>query len=127
MFHILFLLCYHICSQRTEILVRANLKPISCHSSLLIPPENIRKRLVFLCFQAVSKEIIRMKWVKESAFMNNKSRKYFGLDLMEQKKSGANCNGELCLLVYLLFIFALFLVKCITNINFKININIKIR
>ena len=35
----------------------------SCHWSLLIPPENIRKPLVFWYFQRVSKEICDMKWV----------------------------------------------------------------
>ena len=38
--------------------------PVSYHWSLLIPPENIRKPLVFWCFQGVSKEISGMKWVK---------------------------------------------------------------
>ena len=38
-------------------------QPISCQWSLLIPPENIRKREVFWCFQGVSKEICGMKWV----------------------------------------------------------------
>ena len=31
--------------------------------SLMMPPENIRKPLVFWCFQEVSKEISGMKWV----------------------------------------------------------------
>ena len=35
-------------------------------TDLLIPPENIRKPLVFWCFQGVSKEISGMKWVKFS-------------------------------------------------------------
>ena len=30
------------------------------------PPENIRKPLVFWCFQGVSKELSGMKWVKKS-------------------------------------------------------------
>ena len=36
---------------------------LSCHWSLLIPPENIRKPPVFWFFQGVSKEISDMKWV----------------------------------------------------------------
>ena len=36
------------------------------HGSLLIPPENIRKPVVFWCFQGVSKEISGMKWVKQN-------------------------------------------------------------
>ena len=32
--------------------------PISCHWSLLIPPENIREPLVFRCFQGVSKRTV---------------------------------------------------------------------
>ena len=38
-------------------------KLISCHWSLWIPPENIRKPQVFWCFQGLSKEISGMKWV----------------------------------------------------------------
>ena len=41
-------------------------QPISCHWSLLIPPENIRKPLVFWCFQGVSKEISGMKWINST-------------------------------------------------------------
>ena len=35
--------------------------PIPCYWSLLIPPESIRKPLVFWCFHGVSKEISGMK------------------------------------------------------------------
>ena len=37
--------------------------PISSQWSLSIPPENIRKPLVFWCFQGISKENSGMKWV----------------------------------------------------------------
>ena len=39
---------------------------VSCHWSLLVPPENIRKPLVFWWFQGVSKEISGMKWVNQN-------------------------------------------------------------
>ena len=42
---------------------------ISCHWSLLIPPQNIRKSEVFWCFQGVSKEIRDMKWVNLPRFV----------------------------------------------------------
>ena len=42
------------------------IKLISCHWSLLIPPENIRKSEVFRCFQGVSEETRSMKWVNEA-------------------------------------------------------------
>ena len=38
-------------------------QPISCHWSLLIPPENIKKPKVFLYFPGVSKDTSGMKWV----------------------------------------------------------------
>ena len=37
------------------------IKLISCHWSLLIPHENIRKPEVFRCFQGVSEEMRSMK------------------------------------------------------------------
>ena len=40
--------------------------PISCQWSLSTPPENIRKPLVFWCFQEVLKETISVKWVINS-------------------------------------------------------------
>ena len=50
--------------------------PISCHWSLSIPPENIRKPEAFWCFRGgggggggVSKEISGMKWVNAILFI----------------------------------------------------------
>ena len=44
-----------------------------CHWPLSIPPENIRKFMVFLCFQGVLKESSGMKWVKS---VNHSVSKY---------------------------------------------------
>ena len=38
---------------------------ISCHCSLSIPPENIRKPEIFWCFQGAQKENSDMKWINE--------------------------------------------------------------
>ena len=43
--------------------------PISCHWSLSIPPENIRKPEAFGYFRGVSKEISGMKWVNALLFI----------------------------------------------------------
>ena len=40
-------------------------EPISCYWSLLIPPENIRKPLIFRCFQGVSKKTSGVKWINQ--------------------------------------------------------------
>ena len=45
--------------------------PIPCYWSLLIPPESIRKPLVFWCFHGVSKEISGMKWVNDFPSKSN--------------------------------------------------------
>ena len=45
----------------------AMINPVSYHWSLSIPPENIRKPDIFLCFQGVSKETSGMKWVNSSS------------------------------------------------------------
>ena len=49
-----------------------NLVQVKIPSSLLIPPENIRKVEVFWCFNKVSKEISGMKWVKEQVKKSKK-------------------------------------------------------
>ena len=40
---------------------------ISCHCSLSILPANIRRPLVFRCFQGVQKETSGIKWIKKSS------------------------------------------------------------
>ena len=47
----------------THLWNRISDQPISCHWSLCIPPEKIRKPEVFWCFQMVQKETSGMKWV----------------------------------------------------------------
>ena len=44
-----------------------NSEPISCHWSLMIPPENIRKPLAFWCFQRVSKRSVAWNGLKRFA------------------------------------------------------------
>ena len=60
--------------------------PMSRHWSLLISPENIRKSLVFWCFQGVSKEISDMKCVKENLISDLKDLlKWFKVSSLRPK------------------------------------------
>ena len=59
--------CHDFLLQVSNRLYRKN-QPISCHLSISIPPENIRKPKVFWGFLGVSKDTSDMKWVNNHIF-----------------------------------------------------------
>ena len=65
-------------------------QPILYHCFPSVPPENIRKSLVFWYFQGVQKEIGDMKWVKTSTDF---SKKFEEVELMQNSKKRVRGGG----------------------------------